>query len=117
MGGSTAARLATLGIRTIGDLAACPPPLLESHFKSHGRQIWEYAHGIDESAVITEHEEAKSIGNSTTLREDITTEAEAAKILLDLAESVSARLRKSSLLAGCVTVEIKYNTLDRKSVV
>lgn len=113
VGGSTAARLATLGIRTIGDLAACPPRLLESHFKSHGRQIWEYAHGIDGSAVVTEHEEAKSIGNSTTLREDVATEAEADRILLELAESVSARLRKNRLLAGCVTVEIKYSTFVR----
>lgn len=113
VGGSTAARLATLGIRTIGDLAACSPRLLESHFRSHGRQIWEYAHGIDDSAVITEHEEAKSIGNSTTLREDVTAETEADRILLELAESVSARLRKHHLLAGCVTVEIKYSTFVR----
>lgn len=113
VGGSTAARLTALGIRTIGDLAACSPRLLESHFKSHGRQIWEYAHGMDDAAVITEHEEAKSIGNSTTLQKDVTTEAEADRILLELAESVSARLRAHRLLAGCVTVEIKYSTFVR----
>ncbi len=115
VGGSTAARLATLGVRTIGDLASCSPGLLESHFKSHGRQIWEYAHGIDDSAVVTEREEAKSIGNSTTLREDVATEAEADRILLELAESVSARLRKNHLLAGCVAVEIKYSTFVKVS--
>lgn len=115
VGGSTASRLATLGIHTIGDLAACPPELLESHLHTHGRQIWEYAHGIDNSTVITEQGEAKSIGNSTTLKQDVTTETEAGKILLDLAESVSARLRSHHLLAGCVTVEIKYSTFARTS--
>ena len=53
--------------------------------------------------------EAKGIGNSTTLPQDVTTLPEAQIILRGLAESVSKRLRTAGQLAGMVSVEIKYS--------
>ena len=99
-----------LGIRTIGDLAAANPDLLESHLKSHGRLLWEYANGRDSAPVISGPQEAKGIGNSTTLSKDATTQEEAQAILLQLAESVAARLRKAGQICSNLCVEIKYNT-------
>ena len=58
--------------------------------------------------VESEETTAKGVGNSTTLREDVTDADNAKKVLLSLAESVSGRLRKHEFLAGNVTVEIKY---------
>ena len=68
--------------------------------KSHGRMLWEFANGITHSKVEKEQTQAKGIGNSTTLSQDVVSEEEAQKVLLMLAESVGARLRKSKAAGG-----------------
>lgn len=115
VGRRSAEKLMGFGIRTIGDLAHTDPAFLTAHFKSHGRLMWEFANGIDDSPVLSEKQEAKGIGNSTTLREDITDPKEAEKVLLALCESVAGRLRKAGQLAGTVTVEIKYHDFTKAS--
>ncbi len=57
VGKSTEKKLRTLGIRTIGDLAACDPALLSSHFHKQGLTIWNYANGRDLESV-TGHDSA-----------------------------------------------------------
>lgn len=114
-GHSSVETLKKLEIRTIGDLAQADPEILELHLKSHGRKLWEFANGIDNSEVITEKVEAKGIGNSTTLSKDVTTEEEARKVLLGLAESVGARLREAKQKAGMLSVEIKYYNFETAS--
>lgn len=110
VGKSSASRLIDLGIRTIGDLAHTDRAFLQQHFKSHGQMMWEYANGIDDSPVHPEDQEAKGIGNSTTLAADITAANDAKLVLLQLAEHVAERLRHAHQLASTVTVELKYNT-------
>lgn len=115
VGGSSAQRLGQYGIFTIGDLARTDLSFLQDHFKSHGRLMWEYANGIDDSPVISFHQEAKGVGNSTTLSQDVSEEAEACRVLLSLCEQVSGRLQKTRQLASTVTVEIKYADFTRVS--
>ncbi len=107
-GRSSVQVLHKLGIYTIGDLAFSDPDLVISHLKSHGRLLWEYANGIDASSVISEKQEAKGVGNSTTLSEDITRREDALKVLEELSSMVGSRLKKAGLLAGTLAVEIKY---------
>ena len=114
-GKSSVEILHKLEIRTIGELANTAPELLELHLKSHGRTLWEFANGIDSSKVIRERVESKGIGNSTTLSKDATTEEEARKVLLWLAETVAGRLRKEKMKAKMVSVEIKYSTFKSVS--
>lgn len=114
-GQSSVETLQKLEIRSIGDLAQADPEILELHLKSHGRKLWEFANGIDNSEVITEKVEAKGIGNSTTLSKDAVTEEEAKKVLLGLAESVGARLREAEQKAGMLSVEIKYYNFETAS--
>lgn len=114
-GHSSADTLHKLGIRTIGELANADVALLESHMKSHGRMLWEYANGKDDSPVNSAPSEAKGIGNSTTLAHDAVTAEEACAVLQKLAESVSSRLGKAGMIAGNVCVEIKYSTFVRVS--
>ncbi|MBQ4536196.1 MAG: DNA polymerase IV [Lachnospiraceae bacterium] len=109
-GRSSVETLRKLGILTIGDLATADPLILESHLKSHGITLWQYANGIDNSMVLPEPVKAKGIGNSITLTKDAKTREEARKALLHLSESVGERLRASHQLAGLVCTEIKYNT-------
>lgn len=107
-GASSVQTLHKLGILTIGELAAADPEILEAHLKSHGRLLWEYANGIDDSPVISEPAKAKGIGNSITLASDVLTTQEAHCTLLSLAESVAARLRTEGQCAMMESVEIKY---------
>lgn len=115
VGRRSAERLKAYGIRTIGDLAHTDPSFLISHFKSHGKLMWEFANGIDPSPVVSSRQEAKGVGNSITLASDVTTAEAAKKVLLSLAESVAARLRKAGQLAGTVAVELKYADFTKAS--
>ncbi|MBO5056361.1 MAG: DNA polymerase IV [Lachnospiraceae bacterium] len=114
-GKSSVETLRKLEIRTIGDLARADKQILSAHLKSHGILLWEYANGIDPSGVLAAPQEAKGIGNSTTLSKDVTDRQEAFKTLLSLAESVGSRLRQSGQLAGMVSVEIKYSSFQSVS--
>ena len=109
VGKSSAGRLHSVGIHTIGDLAKTEPSYLSTEFKSHGIKMWEYANGIDSSIISSKISPAKGIGNSTTLSKDVSTKEDAFPILLSLCESVSRRLRKSNQLAQSLSVEIKYS--------
>lgn len=115
VGHASASRLNGFGIHTIGELAAADPEFLTTHFKSHGRQMWEFANGIDNRPVTANPHEAKGIGNSTTLKKDAVTAEEAKKVLLTLAISVSGRLREAGQLAGSICVELKYHTFETVS--
>jgi hypothetical protein len=60
-----AARLAELGIETIGDIAAADPAFLLAHFgKSFGAWLHEASHGRDDRPVVTSSE-PKSISRET----------------------------------------------------
>ena len=114
-GHSSVEALRKLEILTIGDLANANLDILLSHLKSHGKTLWNFANGIDNSTVETSHEKAKGIGNSTTVSKDILDPEDAYKVLISLAESVGRRLRKEKQLAGNVCCEIKYNTFQSVS--
>ncbi len=107
-GKSATETLHKLGIRTIGELAQSDLTVLESHMKSMGTTLWQFANGIDDSELILEQVKAKGVGNSTTLSTDVINSEDAYKVLLQLSESVGGRLRKHKTLAGMVTTEIKY---------
>ena len=114
-GRSSVETLHKLEIKTIGDLARSDISILTAHLKSHGKTLWEYANGIDDSVVETIQPDEKSIGNSTTLSKDATTKEEARHTLLVLSESVARRLRASGQIAEMISVEIKYNTFKKVS--
>lgn len=114
-GKSSVEALHNLGILTIGDLAKANPQIIVSHLKSHGKLLWEYANGIDDSPVVPVPSEAKCIGNSTTLAKNALTMEEIKKCLLELSESVGSRLRKAHMRGSMVSVEIKYSSFQTAS--
>lgn len=115
VGKSSAATLDKLEIRTIGGLAHTNPKILESHMKSHGRMIWKFANGIDDSPVQTQESELKGVGNSTTLARNAETSEEAKKTLRALCRQVSSRLQKYGQYAGMISTEIRYASFVRVS--
>ena len=116
IGHSTAERLESAGIKTIGDLARLDLKSVQALTgDKNGKQIHDYANGIDLSPVLEEPEEAKGYSISTTLEKDVVTTEEAYKILLALADSVSARMRADEKKAFCVGVTIRGNDFKNHS--
>ena len=114
-GKSSVEVLNKLGIHTIGQLANTPVNIVESHLKKHGKILWEYANGIDDSKVNATKEDFKGIGNSTTLPTDLDKIDDINLVLLQLAVKVSGRLRESGQKAKTIAIEIKYNDFSKMS--
>lgn len=108
VGGATRERLAGAGIRTVGELAAFPLLRLKALLgEKQGALLHDYSNGVDDSPVSDRKEDAKGYSVSTTLEADITSEEGASKVLLALADSVTARLRADNAKACCVGVTIR----------
>lgn len=109
IGRSAKQRLNSLGIITIGDIAMMGREFLISAFGKTGEGIWNNAMGHDSLPVLRESElpAAKSIGKSVTGSEDLKNEAEVYRTFLSLAENISEKLRKCSLLCGTVQIHIR----------
>lgn len=109
VGKATAAKLSSLGIHTIGDIAQAPKELLNAHFGKHGGIMWEHANGIDESpvALYSEREPIKSVGNGITFKRDLISDHDIAIAVKGLSDTVAGRLRKYGLKAYGIKVDIK----------
>ena len=115
LGKSSSKKLRELGINTIGELANQDINFLIKNFKSHGKLMWEYANGIDNSPVEFEYRDAKSISNSTVLPHDYKNREEIIKVLKELTLSVGKRLRKTGFYAKNVNIWLKYNDFKKVS--
>lgn len=109
VGRSAQRTLAQYGVETIGQLAACRPEMIEQLLGKLGRQMHEYANGLDRSPVRpqAEREPVKSVGNGTTFPHDLTRWEEVRAGLAALSDSVAMRLRRQGLYCSGVQVTIK----------
>lgn len=101
------AKLNSIYIFTIGELAASNPKVLKNKFKSYGELIWKYANGIDDAPLQSNDSEVKAICNSSTFSKDITVREEALRELFMLCENVSARLRRIHKYCRSLSVSIR----------
>lgn len=115
VGRATTGKLLNLGIRTVGELAKTDPDLLKFHLKKYGLVIRAFAEGRDVSVVRSEPPANKGYGNSTTIAFDVTDASTARLVLLALAETVAARLRKAKVRAEVLAVGIRYHDLSHVS--
>ena len=116
VGASTAEKLEKARIRTIGDLAHAPLPFVQKIVGMKlGKQLHDYANGIDSSPVLAEPEAAKGYSISTTLEEDVVKAEQAHRVLLALTDSVTARMRADGFKAYCVAVSIRSNDFKTRS--
>lgn len=109
VGKASAQKLKTLGIKTIGDIAASSPEALSAILGKQGRVMWEHANGIDDSPVMhySHREKIKSVGNGSTFKRNITTENDVKIAVTALSDTVTSRLRKYNMKAGGIKVDIK----------
>lgn len=115
VGSSSEKKLRSVGILTIGDLAAADVNVLKSLLKKHGEVIWNFANGRDVSMVEPEPPDNKGYGNSTTIAFDVTDAATAKMVLLSLCETVGRRLRKDQVRIDMVSVSIRFYDLSSVS--
>ena len=110
VGEETAKKLAMLGVRTIGQLAALPVPALKKIFGVIGEMLHDAANGIDNSPILTPEEmpPPKSVGNDHTLHADTLDQDVIHSVLLGLSGKVARRLRKGGHAGRTVTVKIRF---------
>jgi len=118
IGKVTGARLAKEGIRGIGQLQALDIKALEHLFgKSSAVDMADLARGRDSRPVIT-HWEEKSISNEHTFLHDESDIERVRQRLLELAEEVGGRLRKSGKLARTAQIKLRFgdfSTITRQT--
>lgn len=118
VGPKTAARLANLAIKTIGDLRKLSPDVLAARV---GAEEAEHFHrlslGLDDRPVVADRE-AKSIGQEQTFGADVAHAQVVRDVMLEQTEQVGRRLRKHGLRARAVVVKIRFGqfqTITRRT--
>ncbi|MFS0863432.1 DNA polymerase IV [Fredinandcohnia sp. 179-A 10B2 NHS] len=115
VGAKTAEKLATINIKTIGDLANGNDVQLKHLLGINGERLKQRANGIDNRRVDPDAiSDFKSIGNSTTLAHDSTDERELTEVIKRLSTSVGGRIRRKDMLTNNVQLMLRF--ADRKTV-
>ena len=109
VGPKIAARMRSLGMKTVGDLARAPESILKGAFGIVGPQLREAAHGHDDTPLVPYHEglDSKSMGHEVTLPEDCAEEAFLEGTLLRLSDQVGRRLRGEGFVARTVVLKLR----------
>ena len=112
VGGSTRDKLFSVGIFTIGDLAAASDELIKRLLGKPGDYLLKAVRGLDCEPVrrYGDKPAPKSIGRSVTLPEDVSDALRVRGIFAELADDISSKLRREEMLAGAVQIQIKDNT-------
>ncbi len=112
IGPKAGARLDTLGIATIGQLAQAPPQLLVETFgTSYGTWLHDAAHGRDDRAVVT-YSEPKSISRETTFEQDLHAVGDRARltqIFTDLCVRVAGDLERKGYTGKKVGLKLRFD--------
>ncbi|MDO8621671.1 MAG: DNA polymerase IV [bacterium] len=108
IGARIEARLNTMGIVTVGALAAAPIERLVAEFGKYGRELHDMAIGHDASSVQADDAEPKSMGHAVTLPKDLHTLAEIQPVVEELSEKVAARLRRHGYRGSTIHVTVRF---------
>ena len=112
IGPKAAARLETLGIHTIGELAQAAPALLVAQFgNSYGAWMHAAAHGRDDRPVVT-YSEPKSISRETTFEDDlhaVRDKERLSQIFTDLCVKLAGDLKRKGYAGRTVGLKLRYD--------
>ncbi len=112
IGSKTASKLKGLGIQTIGDLAGYDRGQLIKSFGKVGEEYHLKANGIDDSPILLQSEDIKSIGRSTTLPQDSTDLDYLKLVLMALAEDVGMTARRNDKRGRTIHLTIKFSSFE-----
>lgn len=113
VGPSTEVRLRRIGVRSIGELAMAPAPMLQSVFGKTGLMLHDFANGLDDTPVerFDAKRPAKSVGNGVTAPRDLVNESDVYLTIAMLCESIAARLRENGQKARTVHLALRDTAL------
>jgi len=103
--------LNSIGILTCGQLGKFPVSSLHKRFGVIGQKLHEMGLGLDDNPIVPfdEEEDAKSISHSVTLEEDTSDPNTLRKVLLQLSERVSRRMRKDGFVGRRIVLTVRYS--------
>ena len=112
IGPKAGAKLAALGVETIGQLAAQPLAWLVQHFGGHmGVWLHRSAHGLDDRPVVT-HSEPVSVSRETTFERDlhaVLDKPELSTHFTALCERVAADLKRKGYAGRTVGIKLRFD--------
>jgi DNA polymerase-4 len=103
--------LNSIGIFNCGQMGSFPVSVLINRFGVIGERLHEMGLGMDETPVVSldEEEDAKSISHSVTLEKDTFDPEMLRRVLLQLSERVSRRMRRDRFYGRRISVTIRYS--------
>jgi DNA polymerase-4 len=117
IGPKAGAKLAALGIETIGQIAERDRAWLVQHFGAHyGGWLHDASHGVDDRPVVT-HSEPVSMSRETTFDRDLHArrdKAELGAIFTKLAEQVANDLQRKGYQGRTIGIKLRFE--DFKTV-
>jgi DNA polymerase-4 len=112
IGPKASARLAELGVATIGELAARDQVWLVERFgRSYGRWLHRVSHGVDERPVVT-YSEPVSMSRETTFERNlhaVRDRAELGEVFTRLCEQVAADLQRKGYVARTIGIKLRFD--------
>jgi DNA polymerase IV len=108
VGPVTARKLRAHGIEKLVDVRAADPTKLEDAVGSLAEWLQQLARGIDDRAVVSEHD-PKSSGSENTFASDLTDLDEIRGHITEMARDAAAWLERRELYARTVTIKVRYD--------
>ncbi len=112
IGPKAGARLAALGITTIGELAQHERTWLVEQFgRPYGRWLFDAAHGIDDRPLVT-HGEPVSMSREMTFERDLDAvrdRAELTRIFTSLATQVATDLQRKGYAGRTIGIKLRFD--------
>ena len=115
IGPKTAERLTSLGIRTLGALAALDDITADEVLGNHGGGLVARARGLDVREVH-DNDPVKSVSNERTFATDVRGPDEVEGALAGLAAKVGQRLRRKGLSGRTINVKLRFSDFTTKTV-
>lgn len=116
VGRATELKLKDRSVKTIGDLANFDIRYVKSWLGKNGEMLHAYANGDENSPVCdyTYVYPAKSVGHGITCTENLRHDFEVKRVILELCQSISHRLRGIGMLCSGVALAIKNPSLMQR---
>ncbi len=112
IGPKAGTKLDELGVHTIGELAACAPDWLVTHFgHRHGLWMHQAAHGLDDRPVVT-YSEPVSMSRETTFDRDLHARHDRAAlgvIFTTLCEQVAGDLQRKGYVGRTIGIKLRFD--------
>ncbi len=112
VGEATRVTLETLGVKTVGDLAGVPEPLLVKRIgPSLARHLSQLAAAIDPREVEPDSK-TKSISVEETYDHDLESDGDIERNMLRLCDRLASRLHRAGYVGRVVTVKVRFASFE-----